>query len=86
MSREEQLRQLAEVGASLCCYAPGAGNPERWPTATCDCKFMSQDLAVLAAFGAGLPSASPTSEITGCAEVRQAWRVVAMLREREGTP
>lgn len=76
----EQMQQLAEIGAALCVYMPGANDPEKWPTARCDCKFASKHMPVLAALGAGLPGS--TSEITGCAEVRQAWRVLAMLKER----
>ena len=78
----EQMGQVAEIGASLCAYLPGSGNPEAWPTAHCDCKFFARDLATLAAYGAGLPGGPSMSEQTGCAEMRQAWRVLAMLKER----
>lgn len=76
----EQMRQLADIGASLCAYLPGAGHPDEWPTARCDCKFAARDINALIKFGAGVGGGS--TEVTGCAEVRQAWRVLAMLQER----
>jgi hypothetical protein len=80
---DRQLQRLAEVGASLCCYMPGSGNPTAWPTARCDCKFLPADLLALVAVGAEIRDVS--GEQTGCCEVRQAWRVLAMLRERSHT-
>jgi hypothetical protein len=75
-----QMEQLAQIGATLCFDPPGAGDPQKWPTARCECRFASRDLSVLVALGMGM--SGNASEITGCAEVRQAWRVLAMLRER----
>lgn len=49
------VQKVAEVGAALCCYAPGAGNPDAWPTSRCDCKF----------------GGSGRGEQTGCAEARR---------------
>jgi len=77
----EQMRKLAEVGAALCCYAPG-GNPEAWPESRCDCKYLKVEfwwpVAPRAAMG----------EKTGCCEVRHAYRVTQALRDaavdREG--
>jgi hypothetical protein len=43
----EQMNQLAEVGAALCCYLPGSGNPDEWPTARCDCKCLPDLFSVL---------------------------------------
>lgn len=63
---DDLLEGLAEVGARLCCYAPGAGNPEKWAESTCDCKTM----------GPCGQSLATTSEMTGCAEVRAAYRAV----------
>ena len=75
----EQMNKLAEVGAALCCYAPGSGNPDEWPTARCDCKTLPGLFSVLRTEHIQLGS---TSEMTGCCEVRQAWRAMDTLREQ----
>lgn len=67
--REQLLRLLAEEGARRCSYSPGAGNAHRWPTATCDCKFLGPLL--------GSPNdVPPGTEFTGCCEIRAAYLVV----------
>lgn len=63
-----ELRKLAEVGAALCAYMPGAGNPDEWPASMCDCKFAG-DL---------YHAPRPGSEVTGCAEVRRAYLVLQL--------
>jgi hypothetical protein len=68
-TERELLRLLAEEGAARCCYMPGAGNPEAWPTARCDCKYLPMILG-------GMAMQSRTGEQTGCCEIRAAYRVV----------
>lgn len=75
----EQMNKLAEVGAALCCYAPGAGNPDEWPTARCDCKALPGLFSVLRS---EIQLGSFKGEMTGCCEVRQAWRAMDTLREQ----
>lgn len=75
----EQMRKLAEVGAALCCYAPGAGNPEAWPTSRCDCKFLPALFSVLKEEYHQLGSFK--DEMTGCCEVRQAWLALKALSD-----
>lgn len=75
----EYMAVLARIGSSLCAYC--LPTTEAWIKGPCDCKFGSRDIAELALFGAKLTHPMAT-EVTGCAEVRQAWRVLAMLRER----
>lgn len=68
-SREECARlaaKVAEVGAALCCYAPGHGNPDVWPTSKCDCKY----------------GASGRGEQTGCAEARALYRMLSPSARR----
>ena len=71
--RESLLSALAVEGASRCCYMPGAGNPEAWPTARCDCKYVVRFI------GPAAPPAEKyvTSEMTGCCEIRAAYRLLA---------
>ena len=76
----EQMKRLAEVGAALCCYAPGAGNPDLWPESRCDCKMLPGLFSVLRREYIQLGAF--TSEQTGCVEVRQAWRAIDTLREQ----
>lgn len=73
-SRIEQMRAVAEIGSSLCCYMPGAGNPDEWPHARCDCKYIPGFV--------GAAKVLMTSEQTGCAEMRAAWWALDTLRER----
>lgn len=71
---ERLLAYLATKGASRCCYMPGAGNPEAWRTARCDCKYIG-------------PLGRPLgmSEQTGCCEMlpllRRGW-----VTERRAVP
>jgi hypothetical protein len=74
LTRIEQMRALAEIGSSLCCYLPGAGNPDEWPHARCDCKYLP--------VGHELGRTLSGSEQTGCCEVRAAWLALDTLRER----
>lgn len=67
--REQLMEDLAIEGASRCCYLPGAGNPELWPTSTCDCKYRMNF--------EGAARALRTSEATGCCEIRSAYRLLA---------
>ena len=76
----EQMNRLAEVGAALCCYAPGSGNPDEWPTARCDCKRLPDLFSVLR--GEYIQLGGFRGEQTGCCEVREAWRAMDTLRER----
>ena len=59
-SRDELARLAAEIGAALCCYAPGHGDPDAWPTSFCDCKF----------------GGSGVGEQTGCPEARTLHRML----------
>lgn len=77
-----QMRKLAEVGAALCVYAPGSGDPDEWPTARCDCKRLPDLYSVLQREYTQLGSF--TGEMTGCVEVRQAWRALDALRLSHG--
>ena len=70
---DEQLRKLAEVGASLCLYLPGAGDPERWPLSRCDCKYLPVGFDMVDGIYIG-------REQTGCCEVRHAYRALAALK------
>lgn len=74
-TRVEQMRALAHIGASLCTYLPGAGNPDEWPHARCDCKFIPGFV--------GAATQLMTSEQTGCCELRAAWQALDTLRERD---
>lgn len=65
--RERLLADLAAEGASRCCYMPGAGNPEAWPSARCDCKYSWPSLGSLLG----------STEQTGCCEMRAAYRVLS---------
>lgn len=57
---QELARKVAEVGSMLCVYAPGHGDPEKWPSSTCDCKY----------------GASGVGEQNGCAEMRSVHRML----------
>lgn len=76
----EQMNRLAEVGAALCTYMPGAGNPEAWAESRCDCKRLPDLYHVLRREYIELGSL--TGEMTGCVEVREAWRAMDTLREQ----
>jgi hypothetical protein len=58
---DDLKRQVAEVGAALCVYLPGHGNPEKWPSSRCDCKY----------------GASGIGEQNGCAEMRSVYRMLS---------
>lgn len=72
---DEQLQKLAEVGASLCTYLPGAGDPEMWPSARCDCKYLPVGFDMVDGIFIG-------GEQTGCCEVRHAYRALVALRDQ----
>jgi hypothetical protein len=55
-SPDPVLRAIAEVGALVCCYLPGYGDPEKWPESRCDCKYGTGPM--------------PDGEATGCPELR----------------
>jgi hypothetical protein len=76
----EQMQKLAEVGAALCCYLPGAGDPEAWPESRCDCKRLPDLASILR--HEYIQLGAFTSEKTGCCEVREAWRALDGLREQ----
>lgn len=57
---QDLAAKVAEIGAALCCYAPGHGDPERWPTSKCDCKY----------------GATGRGEQTGCPEARALYRML----------
>jgi hypothetical protein len=63
------LRKVAEVGAALCAYAPGAGDPDLWPSSRCDCKFGAT---------------GGFTEANGCAEARSIYRMLARRGAQEG--
>jgi hypothetical protein len=73
----EQMRALAEIGASLCTYLPGAGNADEWPLARCDCKFLPTGHNLRIAMNGYM-----SGEQTGCCELRVAWLALDTLRER----
>lgn len=56
------MRHVASVGSALCQYLPGHGNPEKWPTSRCDCKY----------------GMSGRGEETGCPEMRTLYRRLHM--------
>lgn len=76
---DEQLTKLAEVGAALCTYLPGAGHPDEWPEARCDCKYLPELSSVLWREYSELGSF--TSETTGCCEVRSTYLTLKALRD-----
>lgn len=67
LRRARLLADLAAEGAARCCYMPGAGNPDAWPTAICDCKYG----------GSLRAEVGPMSERTGCCEMRAAYRLIS---------
>jgi hypothetical protein len=67
---ERLMAAIAAEGASRCCYLPGAGNPEAWPTAHCDCKYVS-------------PVMPGSTEQTGCCEMRAAYSVLSAALSSE---
>jgi len=77
-----EMRKLAEVGAALCTYMPGSGDPDEWPTARCDCKRLPDLYHVLVREYTQLGSF--TTEMTGCVEVRQAYRALDAIRTGRG--
>lgn len=64
---ERLLTDIAAEGSARCCYAPGCISPEAWITSTCDCKYVNPIMQPL----------HPSSEQTGCAEMRAAFRVLS---------
>ena len=62
--RQNLLAALAVEGASRCAYLPFVAD---WLAGRCDCKYR----------GAYVQPLPPTSEQTGCCEIRAAYRVVA---------
>lgn len=57
---EDLAAAVAAIGCKLCAYAPGHGDPEKWPSSRCDCKF----------------GASGNGEQNGCAEMRSVHRML----------
>lgn len=57
---EDLAAAVAAIGCMLCAYAPGHGDPEKWPSSRCDCKFGT----------------SGRGEQNGCAEMRAVHRML----------
>jgi hypothetical protein len=62
--RAEVMADLARIGASVCGYH---WKPETWAKGPCDCKYLGP----VGARG------GPSSEQTGCCEIRLAYNVLA---------